>query len=442
MMNLFGTDGVRGRANVLLTPEFVVQLARATAATLGEPGHRVIIGRDTRTSGPMIEAALASGFSSAGMDVLLAGIIPTPAIAFLIKDARADLGAIVSASHNPPGDNGIKLFDGRGHKLSVELEREIEAAFKSTHSPAARAGRVEVLEAAAASYAAFLAGTIDVEEIDLSEHKIVVDCAYGATGKIAPHVLRHLGAVVIELNCSPDGERINQECGSTHLDFVRHAVAEQNADLGVAFDGDGDRVLLVTSTGRTIDGDEMMGIAALHMQQAGTLVPPVVVATEMSNLGLERTLGEAGIELLRTPVGDRNVSQALQSSGGLIGGEQSGHIIFADHSTTGDGILTAVKLLEVAHEAGKSLEELAGAIARYPQVHHAVPSNDPAGLAEDGAVRRAVEAAQEALADHGRIIVRPSGTQPVLRLTVEAQDPELCMRVANALETTVRSRAS
>jgi len=441
MSSLFGTDGVRGRSNVLLTPELVIQLARATAAQLGEPGHRVIIGRDTRTSGPMIESALASGFASAGMDVSLAGVVPTPAIPFLIKDSRADLGAIVSASHNPPDDNGIKLFDANGYKLSLELEQSIEVAFTEQHPPAEKAGRVETLEAAAMSYAAFLAGTIDVEEIDLSEHTIVVDCAYGATGKIAPHVLRHLGAIVVELNCAPDGERINQDCGSTNLDFVRSAVIERRADLGIAFDGDGDRVLLVTSTGQTIDGDEMMGIAALHMQRTGALAPPVVVATEMSNLGLEHTLEEAGIQLLRTPVGDRNVSQALQTSGGLIGGEQSGHIIFADHSTTGDGILTAVKLLEIAHEAGETLEALASAIARYPQIHRAVPSRDPKGLSGDIEVLRAVAAAEEALANHGRVIVRPSGTQPVLRLTVEAEDAELCMRVAGALETTVRSRA-
>lgn len=441
MTNLFGTDGVRGRANALLTPELVVQLARAAAHRLGTEGGRVIIGRDTRNSGPMIESALAAGFASAGMDVFLAGIIPTPAIAFLIKDTRADLGAIVSASHNPPDDNGIKLFDKHGMKLSVDEERSIETSFGEKHRAAEHAGRIGELEAAATSYAAFLSGVIDVEEVDLSTHTIVVDCAFGATGKIAPHVLRHLGAVVIELNCAPDGARINQDCGSTHLEAVRNAVLENKADLGIAFDGDGDRVLLVTGSGETIDGDGMMGVAALHMKRNGKLTPPIVVATEMSNLGLETTLNENGIAMVRTPVGDRNVSQAMQAENALLGGEQSGHIIFAHHSTTGDGILTAVKLLEVAHEAGRSLEDLAHEISVYPQIHYAISSDNPATLAALSDVVTAVEAARQALGDHGRVIVRPSGTQPVLRLTVEAEDRELCIRVAGALETRVSALA-
>lgn len=436
-MSLFGTDGVRGRANALLTPELAVRLARAAAHRLARPGGRAIIGRDTRTSGPMIEASLASGLASAGIDVYLAGVIPTPAISFLIKDERADLGAVVSASHNPPGDNGIKLFDARGMKLTIEEERSIEAALADDLPAAERVGTIVGLEAAAASYAAFLSGTIDVEEIDLSSHTIVVDCAFGATGKIAPHVLRHLGAKVIELHTEPDGARINVDCGSTHLEAVRAAVADHSADLGIAFDGDGDRVLLVTRSGRTIDGDQMMGIVALHMLRKGTLSPAIVVATVMSNLGLEKGLADRGIGLVRTPVGDRNVSQAVVAHKAQLGGEQSGHIIFADHSPTGDGILTAVKLLEVSHEASADLGTLADEIPLLPQIHRNIQHERPAEALERAPVRKAIDDARGSLGERGRVIVRPSGTQPVIRLTVEAADERLCEEVVSRLEEAI-----
>jgi phosphoglucosamine mutase len=437
MTALFGTDGVRGRANELLTPELIVRLARATAKHIGGRTGSAIIGRDTRTSGPMLEAALAAGLASAGIDVFLAGVIPTPAISYLIKDERADFGAVVSASHNPPSDNGIKLFDKRGMKLSIESERAIEALLDRDLPAAQRVGGIRRLEAAATRYAAFLSGTIDVESIDLSEHRLAVDCAYGATGRIAPRVLRHLGAEVIELHTQPDGTRINQNCGSTHLDAVRAAVAEHGADLGIAFDGDGDRVILVTPSGQTIDGDRMMGIVALHMQRRGTLSPRTVVATVMSNLGLERVLGENGIELHRTPVGDRNVSQTLFSEGAQLGGEQSGHLIFADHSPTGDGILTAVKLLEIAHEAGASLEALANEIPVYPQIHRTFACADPAAVLASPAVQAVLEAAEAQLGARGRVIARPSGTQPLLRVTVEAESDVLCAETSQRLAETV-----
>jgi phosphoglucosamine mutase len=433
MTNLFGTDGVRGRANELLTPELILRLARATANELGASAGRAIIGRDTRTSGPMLEAALATGFASAGFDVYLAGVIPTPAISFLIKDELADFGAVVSASHNPPADNGIKFFDKRGMKLPVEVERSIEARLDRDLAAGERVGDIRRLEAAATRYAAFLSGTIDMEAIDLSGLRLAVDCAHGATGKIAPHVLRHLGAEVVELHTEPDGERINQNCGSTHLDAVRGAVIEYDADLGIAFDGDGDRVLLVTPTGRTIDGDRMMGIIALHMQARGELSPQVVIATVMSNLGLERALAERGIALHRTPVGDRNVSQALVSERAQLGGEQSGHIIFADHSPTGDGILTAVKLLEVAHEAGTDLETLGDRIPLFPQIHKTFPCEAPSAVLERSAIRAEISGAEDRLGADGRLILRPSGTQPLLRLTVEAEDQVLCRDVAEHL---------
>jgi len=439
MTSLFGTDGVRGPANRLLTPELAVALARAAADRAVEEGGRVIIGRDTRVSGPMLEGALASGFASAGVDVRLAGIIPTPAISFLIKDERADLGAVISASHNPPEDNGIKFFDRRGMKLDVDEEAAIEAAMKRGPTASARIGTIAPLEAAATRYAAFLAGVIDVEHVDFSGTTIVVDCAYGATAKIAPHVLRHLGARVVALHDALDGDRINQDCGSTCLDPLRRAVYEHEADLGIAFDGDGDRVLLVEPSGETIDGDHMIGIAALHMAEIGTLSPPLVVTTVMSNLGLENRLAEEGIDVVRTPVGDRHVAQKMVDTAALLGGEPSGHIIFSEYSPTGDGILTAVKLLEIAHRKGEHLETLARSIPLYPQIHRNVSCASPAELMENGRVRDAVTRAEEELAGRGQVLVRPSGTQSVVRILVEASDAVECERIADSLERTIRT---
>jgi phosphoglucosamine mutase len=441
MTPLFGTDGVRGRANDLLTPELAVSLARAAAGGIPNGGC-VIIGTDTRNSGPMLEAALAAGFASSGADVRLAGVIPTPAISFLIKDERADLGAIVSASHNPPEDNGIKFFDRHGMKLSIEQERAIESALSGDLAPADRIGSIRFLEAAATRYAAFLAGTIDVEAIDFSALTIVVDCAFGATGRIAPHVLRHLGANVIGLHTTPEGSRINQDCGSTHPEVVRAAVEAESADLGIAFDGDGDRVILVTRNGRTINGDQMMGIVALHMHQQGKLFPEIVVATIVSNLALEEVLTEHGIRLIRTSVGDRNVSRAMLQLGAKLGGEQSGHIIFFDHSPTGDGILTAVKLLEVAHETRKDLEDLAATIPLYPQAHCNVTCEAPEKALRLQLTRRAIEEAEAKLSQRGRVIVRPSGTQPLIRVSVEAEDEALCNATCAELEAALRNLPS
>jgi phosphoglucosamine mutase len=438
MTSLFGTDGVRGPANCLLTPELTVALARAAAAQTVQGGGRVIIGRDTRHSGPMLEAALASGFASAGLDVCLAGVIPTPAISFLIKDERAALGAVISASHNPPEDNGIKFFDRRGMKLDIEEEAGIEAMLDRELAPAAKIGTIAPLEAAATRYAAFLTGAIDVEHVDFSGTTIVVDCAYGATARIAPHVLRHLGADVVALHDSFDGNRINRDCGSTCLDPLRGAVREQRANLGVAFDGDGDRVLLIGSDGKTIDGDHMIGIAALHMAKTGTLSPPVVVTTVMSNLGLENRLSSEGIDVVRTPVGDRHVSQRMFETGALLGGEPSGHVVFSEYSPTGDGILTAVKLLEIAHRQRAELGALARAIPLYPQVLRNVRCASPATLVGSKQVRNAVARARQRLGSQGQILVRPSGTQQLVRILVEATDEATCERIADAIEAAIR----
>ncbi len=434
MTALFGTDGVRGPANKLLTPELAVALARATAGQLLPEGGRMIIGRDTRNSGSMLEAALASGFAAAGVDVYLAGIIPTPAISFLIKDERADLGAVISASHNPPEDNGIKFFSRRGMKLDVDQEAAIEAAIGDVLQPGIHSGKIVPLEAAATRYAAFLAGVIDVEHIDLSELTIVADCAYGATAKIAPHVLRHIGAQVVALHDDLDGDRINQNCGSTCLDPLRHAVRSNRADLGVAFDGDGDRVLLVDRDGETIDGDRMIGIAALCMAEEKTLSPSIVVTTVMSNIGLETHLEAHGIEVVRTPVGDRHVSKRMHEMSAWVGGEPSGHVIFSEHSPTGDGILTAVKLLEMAHRKGVDLGALARSIPLYPQILRNVPSASPGELVADDRVQSAVDAAKTELGKRGQVLLRASGTQPLVRILVEADDEATCLRIADALE--------
>jgi phosphoglucosamine mutase len=442
MKDLFGTDGVRGHANDEITAELAIALARATSARLVPPGGRVIVGRDTRVSGPMFEGALAAGFASSGVDVFLAGIIPTPAISFLIKDERADLGAVISASHNEPGDNGIKFFDQRGMKLTIEEEREIERMYCNLPARSHSVGSIVPLEAAATRYAAFLTGTIEIEEIDLSGCTIVVDCAYGATGAIAPHVLRHFNARVVELHTTPDGKHINEECGSTDLRPLRAAVLQHRADLGIAFDGDGDRVLLLSPTGEVIDGDRMLGVAALHMKREGRLDPEIVVATVMSNMGLEQTLADRGVRMIRTPVGDRHVAQTMLAHGAQLGGEQSGHIIFSDHSPTGDGILTAVKLLEISHERDTPLHDLAEEIPLYPQVRVDIPTKEPVEFASQPRVADAIADGEHRLQGKGRIIVRPSGTQPVLRVLVEASDRKLCDTICAHLVATINEASS
>jgi len=441
MTAYFGTDGIRGKANDLLSPEFVLSLSRAIATTLVPRGGRVIIGRDTRTSGPMLEAALSAGLASAGLDVCLAGIIPTPAISFLIKDERADLGIVISASHNPPEDNGIKLFDRKGQKLSQDEETKIEQALQGPHDPSAIIGTISILEAAATRYAAFLTGTIDAEHVDFSDMTLVLDCAYGATAPIAPHVFRHLGATVIPLHCELDGDKINVDCGATSLARLQEVTREHDADLGIAFDGDGDRVLLVGPDGFEIDGDRMMGIAAFSMAERNLLSPAAIVATILTNRGLELWLEERGIGMHRTDVGDRYVSHRMVEEDIQIGGEASGHVIFRDHSPTGDGILTAVKLLEIAHHCGRDLPTLAREIPLYKQIARNIICESPNQLAEDSRTLVALQQARETLGTFGRIVLRPSGTQPMLRIMVEAEDASRCQETADALEASLQTIA-
>ena len=434
MTEHFGTDGVRGKANKYLTPEFVLSLSRAIAAILVPDGGRVIIGRDTRTSGPMLEAALSAGLASSGLDVCLAGIIPTPAISFLIKDERADLGIVISASHNPPEDNGIKLFNRQGLKLSQDEETKIEEALDVLHDTTSTIGKISILEAASTRYAAFLSGTIDAEHVDFSDMTLVLDCAHGATAPIAPHVFRHLGATVIPIHCDLDGDKINVNCGATHLSRLQEVTMEQGADLGIAFDGDGDRVLLVGPDGIEIDGDRMMGIAASNMAERNLLSPAAIVATILSNRGLELWLEERGIGVHRTDVGDRYVSHRMIEEDIQIGGEASGHVIFRDHAPTGDGILTAVKLLEIAHHSGRDLPSMAREIPLYKQIARNIICDSPSQLAENPLTRNALHQAEESLGTLGRIVLRPSGTQPMLRIMVEAEDAVRCEEIADSLE--------
>lgn len=434
MGTLFGTDGVRGRANEHLTPELALSLARAIAITLVPNGGRVIIGRDTRTSGPMLESALSAGFASSGIDVGLAGVIPTPAISYLIKDERADLGIVISASHNPPEDNGIKLFDQDGMKLPEVLEDRIESSLASPSTPSKTIGTTATVEAAATRYAAFICGTIDADRVDFSGLRLVLDCAHGATADIAPHVFRHLGATVVPIHAESDGTQINVGCGATDLASLKAATRAHAATLGIAFDGDGDRVLLVDPEGFVIDGDRMMGIAASYLSEEGLLSPPAIVATVLSNQGVEAWLAEQGIAMHRTAVGDRYVAHRMKEEGIQIGGEASGHIIFSDHSPTGDGILTAVKLLEIAFHRGTDLPTLAREIPLYPQCARNIPTADPAGLAADERTQRLLHSTEEQLGTDGRVVLRPSGTQPLLRIMVEMKDANRCSALADHME--------
>jgi phosphoglucosamine mutase len=432
MKNLFGTDGVRGVANEELTAELALKLGCTAGNLFCRKTRKVIIGRDTRLSGPMLTASLAAGFASVGMNVQLAKIIPTPAISFLIQDERADCGAIISASHNPPQDNGIKFFDNHGQKITTVAEEEITRRINGYfHYSGAVIGDITTLEAASSRYAAFLTGTI--QKIDLAGMKIIVDCAYGATGKIAPHVLQYFNANVIELNTSLAGERINVECGVNSFTALRKAVFDHQADLGIAFDGDGDRVMLLSAAGKVIDGDQMMGIIALYMKRNNGLTTPVVVATIMSNLGLERTLRKEGITLVRTAVGDRNVSQEMIANHAQIGGEQSGHIILRDHGITGDGILTAIQLLKIAHTTGTDLIDLAAEIEILPQKMLNIPLKIRSSFCISPAIEKFIAQEKEKLGDAGRIIVRSSGTQPLVRVMVEGEDEAQISRAANRI---------
>jgi phosphoglucosamine mutase len=440
MGRLFGTDGIRGLANAELTPEVALGVAVSAAHVLAErSGHRrpvVVVGRDGRASGEMLESAVLAGLTSAGADVLRAGVLPTPAIARLTADLGADFGVMLSASHNPMPDNGIKLFARGGLKLADSVEDEIESRMGEswTRPTGAGVGRLRDLPDAADRYADYLLGTL-VHKLD--GLRVVVDCAHGAASLIGPAVLARAGADVTAIAAAPDGENINDGVGSTHLAGLVEAVTRLGADVGVAFDGDADRCLAVSADGAVVDGDAILAVCALALREQGRLKSDAVVTTVMSNLGLHHAMRDAGVRVVTTPVGDRYVLEALRSQDLSLGGEQSGHVVFADQATTGDGLLTALQLLGRVAGAGVPLAELAGVLHRLPQVLINVPVADKARVAAAPAVVAAVEAAAAELGDDGRVLLRPSGTEQIVRVMVEAPTQALADTVAHRVAAAV-----
>jgi phosphoglucosamine mutase len=437
---LFGTDGVRGVANRELSPELAFAIGRAAVAALGGGGRpRLVIGRDTRASGLMLESALAAGACSAGGDVLRVGMVPTPALAFMTTDLGGDLGAVISASHNPAEDNGIKLFSGDGFKLPDQLEDEIERLVREGDGPRPEGPDVGRITDAVEEPDRYLDHLVAAAEAPLDGMRVVVDGAHGAAYRLGPEALRRLGAVVEAINVQPDGTNINHGCGATHPEVVAAAVRELGADAGVAFDGDADRAMFADAAGNVVDGDQVIVACALALKGRDRLPKDTVVVTVMANLGLRRALEDAGITVLETQVGDRYVLEEMVRTGAALGGEQSGHVIFLDHATTGDGLLTAVRFLSLAARDGVPVRELAGAMRRYPQVLENVKVGDPKGAVSAGAVVEAVRAAEKALGDRGRVLVRPSGTEPVVRVMVEAEGEEDAHVHAAAVARAVRS---
>jgi len=451
MPRLFGTDGVRGLANgEIITADLALGLAQAAASVLTRGRHadelraqgkrpRAVLARDPRVSGEFISAAVAAGLASSGIDVLDAGVIPTPAAAFLVADVEADFGVMVSASHNPAADNGIKFFAIGGTKLPDDVEDRIEVALdqpKMTPTGGG-VGRIRRFADAEDRYVVHLISTLDVR---LDGLHVVIDAAHGAAAGVSPEVFALAGAKVTVIGADPDGMNINDGVGSTHLDGLRAAVLEQGADLGIAHDGDADRCLAVDAAGNVIDGDQMMAILAVSLQQRGLLARDTLVATVMSNLGLRRAMAEHGIRLLETKVGDRYVLEELDAQELSLGGEQSGHIIFRDHATTGDGILTGLQLAAEMARTGKTLAELATIMTVYPQVLVNVPGVDQHALDGDAGIAEAVRAAEAELGDTGRVLLRPSGTEPLVRVMVEAADQEMAVAIAERLASLVRER--
>lgn len=440
MGRIFGTDGIRGKANIDLTPEVALSLGRALGTVLHEGGDKrptVLIGRDPRWSGEMLDAALIAGLTSAGADAVSVGVMPTPAIAHLTARSAAAAGAMISASHNPVGDNGIKVFGRDGHKLTDAEEDRLEELMTSdgARRPTGTAvGRRLRDPAAITRYVEHLVGLVD---LDLTGLRVVVDGANGAASSVAPQVYRQLGADVVTIHCSPDGENINAGCGSTYPDVIAQAVLEHRADAGISHDGDADRLIAATHQGVEVDGDVILAILARDLHHAGKLANRTVATTVMTNLGFKQAMQGLGIDVVQTPVGDRYVLEAMLEQGLNLGGEPSGHLIALDHATTGDGILSAVQLLSVVRSTGATLGELAQVMTRLPQVLHNVRDVDKDALPQADAVWEVVAAEEQRLGDEGRVLLRPSGTEPVVRVMAEApteQDAQATVdRIADAV---------
>ena len=441
---LFGTDGVRGLANETLTAELALDLSVSAAHVLAElgtfEGHRplAVVGRDTRISGQFLEAAVVAGLASAGVDVLLLGLLPTPGVACLTDSLGVDLGVMLSASHNPMPDNGIKFLARGGEKLDDLIERQIESRLGEPWDRplGEKIGRVITHDTAVEEYAAHLTSTVG----SLAGLRVVLDCAHGAAYEVGPKAFADAGAEVIAICNEPDGLNINEGCGSTHLELLQAAVVEHGADAGFALDGDADRCLAVAGNGELVDGDQLMAILALAMKDRGVLAHDTVVATVMSNLGFVQAMKAAGVGVRQTKVGDRYVLEAMKIDGFTLGGEQSGHVIMSDHATTGDGLLTALHIADRMKQTGKSLADLAAVMTRLPQVLINVSDVDKSRADDDFVLAAAVAKAEAELADGGRVLLRPSGTESLVRVMVEAQTADQAQSIAERLAEVVKQQ--
>lgn len=448
MARLFGTDGVRGVANVELTNEVAYRLGQAAVAFLGKT---IVVGKDTRLSGDMLESAMVAGITSAGGTALLAGVIPTPAVALLVRELAAAGGAVISASHNPPEYNGIKLFDSKGFKLPDEVEDRIEefvvgggleAACAKAGEPmpsGADLGFAVELEDPADIYISHAVSSIEEQGLSFAGCKVAIDAGHGASSETTPEAFRRLGAEVCVINDDYDGTDINVQCGSTHLEPLREFVAQTGAEVGIAHDGDADRVMLVTPEGAEIDGDMMEAVIALDMKARGVLAHDTVVTTVMSNLGFTHAMRDAGIEVVQTKVGDRYVLEEMLEHGYSIGGEQSGHMIMLDHNSTGDGLMTAVQFMAAVKRSGKSVSKAVSVMRCFPQTLINVRVADKESVMGNDAVASAVQEAENALGEDGRVLLRPSGTEPVIRVMVEASSEEAAERHARELAALIES---
>ncbi|MBV1698445.1 MAG: phosphoglucosamine mutase [Hyphomicrobiales bacterium] len=442
----FGTDGIRGRANGTITPELALKVGQAAGLVFrrGEHRHRVAIGKDTRLSGYMIETALVAGFSSVGMDVLLLGPMPTPAVAMLARSMRADLGVMISASHNPFDDNGIKLFGPDGYKLSDKVEQEIErlidADITKRLAKAEALGRAKRIDGVHDRYIEFAKHTLP-RNLSLEGLRVVIDCANGAAYRVAPEALWELGADVISIGVEPDGFNINRECGSTFPEALCRKVREMRADIGIALDGDADRVVIADEQGHVVDGDQLLAVVAESWQADGRLAKPGIVATVMSNLGLERYLQTLKLSLVRMPVGDRYVLEHMREHGYNVGGEPSGHIILSDYTTTGDGFIAALQVLAVIKKLDKPVSQICHRFAPLPQVLKNVRYRSGKPL-ENSKVRSAIEDAEQRLNGHGRLVIRPSGTEPVIRVMGEGDDKTLVEEVVDVIVDALTDHAA
>ncbi len=444
MTRLFGTDGVRGIANDELTPELAYKIGRAAAKVLGkrEKG-KIVVGKDTRQSGDMLGAALIAGVNSMGLDVVELGVVPTPAVSYLTREYGAVAGVVISASHNPGEYNGIKLFDRDGLKLSDELEREIESYIldkEVDYRPRGKeVGRISYDIKGGKIYKNYLREVIDV---DISNYKIVVDCGNGALFNLAPNLLENMGAEVIVVNDEPDGMNINDNCGSTNPKITSELVLEHEADIGISFDGDGDRIIAIDDKGNIVDGDHILAICGLEMKREGRLKNNTVVGTVMTNMGLDKFLEEEEIGIVKTKVGDRYILEEMLKNDYMLGGEQSGHIIFLDYNTTGDGLATGLYLMKVMSSTGKKLSQLNSMMEDYPQVliNAEVDNSKKYDYLENDQIREEIERIEEMFHGQGRVVIRPSGTEPLVRVMIEGQDQTEISKIAKDLASFIEER--